>query len=154
MNKLEEIKENLRLSIALNQLGTSNKIYQDHVAWLIKRLEELEENIKQIHKEYGCELRDPNGTIWDHASELQERFAEANNKLKKLKFINSEMQKANKWLRRSIKDLVSSVDDFLCDYSNEVLYESNLFTMEEIKALRKAIKEAHKQILKCRSNNL
>lgn len=28
--------------------------------------------IAKLHKEFGCELRDPNGTIWQHAATLQE----------------------------------------------------------------------------------
>lgn len=36
------------------------------------RINELEQTIKQMHKDYGCEVRDPNGTIWDHAAKLQE----------------------------------------------------------------------------------
>ena len=32
---------------------------------------ELQAKLKQAHKDYGCELADPNGTIWDHASNLK-----------------------------------------------------------------------------------
>jgi hypothetical protein len=31
----------------------------------------------QQNKDLGCELRDPNGTIWDHAKTLQRELAEA-----------------------------------------------------------------------------
>ena len=36
-----------------------------------KRVEELEKDIKQIHKDYGCELRDPWGTIWEQCDRVQ-----------------------------------------------------------------------------------
>lgn len=28
-----------------------------------------------LNREYGCELRDPNGTIWEHAAKVQEENA-------------------------------------------------------------------------------
>jgi len=27
----------------------------------------------KAHKDYGCELRDPNGTIWEHAAKVQQQ---------------------------------------------------------------------------------
>lgn len=30
----------------------------------------------QVDKEYGCEIRDPNGTIWEQASNLQKQLDE------------------------------------------------------------------------------
>jgi hypothetical protein len=27
----------------------------------------------KAHKDYGCELRDPNGTIWEHAAQVQQQ---------------------------------------------------------------------------------
>jgi cytochrome c556 len=27
----------------------------------------------KVHKDYGCELRDPNGTIWEHAAQVQQQ---------------------------------------------------------------------------------
>ena len=37
--------------------------------------EVAEHNVKlataELHRQFGCELQDPNGTIWDHAAKLQ-----------------------------------------------------------------------------------
>ena len=34
---------------------------------------ELEQKLLQAHKDYGCELRDPNGTIWEHAEKVEQQ---------------------------------------------------------------------------------
>ena len=34
---------------------------------------ELEKQLLQAHKDYGCELRDPNGTIWEYAKKLEKQ---------------------------------------------------------------------------------
>ena len=47
---------------------------------------ELEKKIKQIHKDLGFELRDPNGTIWQEAARLQ-------NENEQLKQRNAELDK-------------------------------------------------------------
>ena len=33
----------------------------------------LEQKLLQTHKDYGCELRDPNGTIWEHAEKVEQQ---------------------------------------------------------------------------------
>jgi DNA repair exonuclease SbcCD ATPase subunit len=35
--------------------------------------EDAQAALKQAHKDFGCELRDPNGTIWEHAAKLQKQ---------------------------------------------------------------------------------
>lgn len=40
------------------------------------RVAELEARILSDNKAYGCELRDPNGTIWEYAETLKKRVAE------------------------------------------------------------------------------
>lgn len=40
------------------------------------RAEEFAAKLAQVHKDYGCELLDPNGTIWDHAAQVQKENAE------------------------------------------------------------------------------
>jgi len=44
----------------------------------------LRDNIKQIHKDYGCEIQDPSGTIWDHAAYLQNQVAEKDKEINRL----------------------------------------------------------------------
>ena len=43
--------------------------------FILAREAKLRAEIKQIHKDYGCELRDPNGTIWEHAKKVQDENA-------------------------------------------------------------------------------
>lgn len=33
--------------------------------------------IQNLHRQFGCELRDPNGTIWDYAAKLKIALADA-----------------------------------------------------------------------------
>jgi hypothetical protein len=39
-------------------------------------LDDAKATILQIHKDLGCELFDPNGTIWEHAGKVQSENAE------------------------------------------------------------------------------
>lgn len=38
---------------------------------LVNEIRRLENEIKTLHKQYGCEVRDPCGTIWDHAARVE-----------------------------------------------------------------------------------
>ena len=40
------------------------------------RVTTLEQRILDDNKAFGCELRDPNGTIWEHADKLQKENAD------------------------------------------------------------------------------
>jgi hypothetical protein len=55
------------------------------LAELCRKLERERDEWKakyiQQNKDLGCELRDPNGTIWDHAKTLQRERDEAREKL-------------------------------------------------------------------------
>ena len=48
--------------------------------WIARELErenaELRGKLAQVHKDLGCELMDPNGTIWQHAAKVQEENKE------------------------------------------------------------------------------
>ena len=53
----------------LDKINLARLIISDlHIPDLLEKAEKL----KTIHKELGCELRDPNGTIWEYAAELKE----------------------------------------------------------------------------------
>lgn len=43
------------------------------VAEAAERIEQLEASIKQIHKDYGCEIRDPCGTIWEYCERVRQK---------------------------------------------------------------------------------
>lgn len=47
-------------------------------------IEQLEADIKQIHKDYGCEIQDPSRTILDHAADVYNRLAEKNAEINRL----------------------------------------------------------------------
>jgi hypothetical protein len=57
----------------------------EHLAEFTKGMErenaELEGRLAQVHKDLGCELADPNGTIWEHAAMVQEENKELRGKL-------------------------------------------------------------------------
>lgn len=51
-------------------------------AWVCEEVKQLErentalkQRILDDNKAYGCEIRDPSGTIWDHAQKLQKENA-------------------------------------------------------------------------------
>ena len=53
---------------------------QCHEAWMEEKstshnkdYAELEKQLLQAHKDYGCELRDPNGTIWEYSKKLEKQ---------------------------------------------------------------------------------
>lgn len=41
------------------------------IKFLIEDNERLKDLILKMHKDYGCELRDPYGTIWEHAAKVR-----------------------------------------------------------------------------------
>lgn len=50
----------------------------------IARIQELKKDIKQIHKDYGCEVRDPCGTIWQYCQTLLAEIQELKRSMQKL----------------------------------------------------------------------
>jgi len=50
------------LSTVLAEDGEPNAV----IAEAANRIEALGKEIKQIHRDYGCEVRDPCGTIWEY----------------------------------------------------------------------------------------
>jgi|LakMenE01Jun11ns_1017448.scaffolds.fasta_scaffold9874625_2 hypothetical protein len=40
---------------------------------LERELAAAKDALLKAHKDYGCELRDPNGTIWEHAAKVQQQ---------------------------------------------------------------------------------
>ena len=46
---------------------------------------EHEAAIAKLHNEFGCELRDPNGTIWEQAARLQKENEELRARVEELK---------------------------------------------------------------------
>ena len=69
-----------------------------------KKIAKLEEKIQQMHKDYGCELRDPNGTIWEHANNLQIKVNELEAELIEQAKVNCKLFNANKALREALEN--------------------------------------------------
>ena len=46
---------------------------EHHTEALRAEVERLQRQLRQTHKDYGCELRDPNGTIWEYAAAQKAR---------------------------------------------------------------------------------
>jgi chromosome segregation ATPase len=82
--------------------------------------------IKQMHKDYGHECRDPNGTIWEEAARLQKELAASQaqlaamtkeaNDLEELKNHNAELFAASQARCRELESfLVDLRDNHECD---------------------------------------
>ena len=52
----------------------------------------LKQRILDDNKAYGCELRDPYGTIWDHAKRLQQENAALREDKERLDWLNIHME--------------------------------------------------------------
>lgn len=57
------------------------------LAALTEHAKGLEARILSDNKAYGCELRDPNGTIWEYAETLKKRVDELENELAKVQLV-------------------------------------------------------------------
>jgi hypothetical protein len=77
------VKQNKHLKFLQEYVWVNdNKItYENPIVFLCQKLERERDEWKakyiQQNKDFGCELRDPNGTIWDHAKTLQRERDEA-----------------------------------------------------------------------------
>ena len=59
------------LRILVEDIDSTDGIPNSVVSEAADRIEEMEKEIAQIHKDYGCEKMDPCGTIWDYAANLK-----------------------------------------------------------------------------------
>jgi len=77
----QAINENVRECNKWKALATQYSVEREHNAMqaLAYKAERDEWKAKYIqqNKDLGCELMDPNGTIWDYAKTLQRELAEA-----------------------------------------------------------------------------
>lgn len=64
------------MRILANEIQSDDGVANAAIREAADRIEQLETSIKQIHKDYGCEIRDPCGTIWEYASRLEKENAE------------------------------------------------------------------------------
>ena len=74
-------KENAELKAKLEEMILG---YESNTLLVLDKLAKAEANILQIHKDLGYELRDPCGTIWEHADKVQKENAELKAKLEEM----------------------------------------------------------------------
>jgi hypothetical protein len=87
----DEARKQWRMSSVCRELNDANERMGKKLAQTLDERDEWKAKYIQQNKDLGCELRDPNGTIWDHAKTLQreltavtaqrDRLAEALRKL-------------------------------------------------------------------------
>lgn len=70
--------------------------YQEEIDSLRAQLKEAQGEIKNLHKQFGCELLDPYGTIWEQAAKLKSRAEAA--------------EKENERLRELLKEIENRID--------------------------------------------
>lgn len=56
---------------AIASMLRTHQEWMTHAEELERELAKAKAALAQAHKDYGFELRDPNGTIWEHAAKLQ-----------------------------------------------------------------------------------
>ena len=74
------------------------------------RVTTLEQRILDDNKAFGCELRDPNGTIWEHADKLQKENAELRQSLENHAQANDKLVVEVADLRRDRENLVEVIE--------------------------------------------
>ena len=95
MNKPSQ--EVQRYELYVDYVG-GEMLKQDDGDWV--QFEDHERILKQVHKDYGCEVSDPNGTIWEHA----ENVTKENEQLKwLLGQIIQDLPQNNDWLNPDLE---------------------------------------------------
>jgi predicted trehalose synthase len=59
------------LRILARDIDSGDGVANAVIAEAADRIEAMGKEIKQIHRDYGCEVRDPCGTIWQHAAKVE-----------------------------------------------------------------------------------
>jgi hypothetical protein len=54
------------MRILANEIQSEDGVANAAIREAADRIEQLEAKLKQVHKDYGCEIRDPCGTIWEY----------------------------------------------------------------------------------------
>lgn len=78
-----------------------------------------EHNVKlataELHRQFGCELRDPNGTIWDHAAKLQAENEALRAERDSFQRVGIREQERAERLAEALRDARQVVRDLLPD---------------------------------------
>jgi chromosome segregation ATPase len=82
---------------------------------------ELADALLKAHKDYGCELRDPNGTIWEHAAKVQQQRDRLERELVDLKESVASLSHPNcRDLLRERNEAREQLDDAIVEATNAV----------------------------------
>ena len=120
----------LLASVSLHKIELAEKDSQ--IASLTKERDDWKKQYKTLNHELMCELRDPCGTIWEHAKKQQDEIASMTEEVKK----GMKQALLNEGLRKEIAALKELVRDFITYLNRDVYIE------EQEEALRKRAKEA------------
>lgn len=90
---------------------------------LLRDLAEAREALRQAHKDYGCELRDPNGTIWEHAAKLQEQLAAAKQELSDLSHAMGQLLSSERHLSASLLNLIADIRAAVGDPTGKLMQD-------------------------------
>lgn len=61
------------IRILANDIQSADGVANAAVSEAADRIEQLEAKLKQAHKDYGCEIRDPCGTIWEYCDLMRSK---------------------------------------------------------------------------------
>jgi chromosome segregation ATPase len=111
---------------------------------LERELASAKDALLQAHKDYGCELRDPNGTIWEHAAQVQQQRDRLERELLDLKESITSLSHPNcRDLLRELAEANEYADKLAAGYPDgmlpkdiEVLREANYEFAQEVHGLR------------------
>lgn len=81
LKEVEAEKEALRIKLS-QDVSTREQHLSIQCGIYEEKLKQAEKKYKDLNTELMCELRDPSGTIWEHAEFLQKKNDELGEKLK------------------------------------------------------------------------
>jgi FtsZ-binding cell division protein ZapB len=111
---------------------------------LERELVAAKDALLKAHKDYGCELRDPNGTIWEHAAKVQQQRDRLERELLDLKESIASLSHPNcRDLLRELAEANEYADKLAAGYPDgmlpkdiEVLRDANYEFAQEVHGLR------------------
>lgn len=88
------------MRILARDIQSEDGVANSAISEAADRLESLKQEIKDLHISFGCELRDPAGTIWDFAAKMREALVE----IRDIKKINAGYRTCSAIARKAIGD--------------------------------------------------
>lgn len=61
------------MRILANDIQSDDGVANAAIREAADRIEQLEAKLRQAHKDYGCEIRDPCGTIWEYCNLMRSK---------------------------------------------------------------------------------